>query len=108
MSLDFYLNWTPPEPQPERVFSTNYTHNVTPMWREAGVYEALYKSEGKKAAEIITALERGIADMEARPEVYRVMNPENGWGSYDTALIWLRKVLAACRVHPDTVVGVCS
>ena len=91
---------------PERVFSSNYTHNVTPMWREAGVYEALYESAGKLACEIIPALERGVADMEARPSVYEAMNPENGWGSYDRALPWLRAVLAACRENPGATIRV--
>jgi hypothetical protein len=84
----------------------NITHNVTPMWREAGIYDALYDSDGKRAGDIIETLRRGIADMEDRPEVYRAMNPKNGWGNYDGALNWLREWLAECVKHPNALIGV--
>lgn len=102
MSLDFWLQ----EMQLVNVFDANYTHNVTPMWREAGVYDALYNSEGKKASEIIPILERGLVKMRENPEVYEAMNPENGCGSYESAVPWLQSVLNACREKPDAVIVV--
>lgn len=45
MSLDFYIE----EIRPTAVYWRNITHNVVPMWKRAGVYDALYKSEGQLA-----------------------------------------------------------
>ena len=111
MSLDFYLE-TPRCDACGRLgdtlFTRNITHNVNVMWMEAGCYEALYGRDGsKKAGEIIVVLQRALADMEARPAVYEAMNPENGWGSYDGALDYLRDVLAHCILRPDALIKVC-
>ena len=44
------------------LFSANYTHNVIPMWSKAGVYEALYESDGHVASRYIDVLDRGVAE----------------------------------------------
>lgn len=110
MSLDFYLDdaktCTACGRGGERLYSANITHNVSPMWIRAGVHEALYRSEGRTAAEIIPALEKGVEHMATHPDEYTPMNPENGWGSYASALTWLRHVLAACRAHPHAAIRV--
>jgi len=82
------------------LYSANYTGNVCPMWIEAGVYEALYESDGVGAAAIIPILEDGIADMESNPRTYIAMNPPNGWGDSVGALRFLRRLLAACKDNP--------
>lgn len=83
------------------VFDTNMTHNVTPMWRKAGVYDALYNSERHLAGEFIDVLIAGVADMEANADEYRALNAQNEWGTYGQALPWLREVLAAFERYPD-------
>jgi hypothetical protein len=88
------------------IVSKNYTHNVIPMWEKAGCYEALYKSDGDLASGIIPWLRSAVEAMEANPEEYIALNPENGWGSYDTALPWLKELLAECIAHPDAVIRV--
>jgi hypothetical protein len=109
MSLDFYLAQ---EACPtcgcaeHEVFWRNITHNVHAMWRLAGVSAALYESAGRKAAEIIPELEAGIADMEARPEVYTPLNPANGWGNYAGALNFLRSVRDACLQSPKATIRI--
>lgn len=98
MSLDFYLEkveWTD-------IIERNITHNVTPMWHKAGVYNALYHSHEKQAYTIIPALEKGIEHMTNNSEEYIALNPENGWGSYATALPWLIGILQACKDYPET------
>lgn len=79
----------------------NMTSNVAPMWTEAlGFY--LLDMEGWEGSKCIPHLERGIAKM-ADPETrheYTAMNPENGWGSVETAEQYLKDVLAACREAP--------
>src|SRR3972149_6601903 len=74
-----------------QVYAANYTHNVGPMWVKAGCWEALYECQGKRAWEILEALEHAIEQMRAPPAEYEALNPSNGWGSYATALPWLEK-----------------
>ena len=82
-----------------------YTGNVCPMWTEAGVYEALYESDGVEAASIIPILEDGIADMELRVDAYSALNPPNGWGNYEGALELLHGLLAACKRDPKALIS---
>lgn len=57
---------------------------IGPPWYE--VLDGMPGSEGARyLSDIITALE-------ADPQRYRSMNPENGWGSYDSLLSVLREM----------------
>jgi hypothetical protein len=102
MSLDFYLSAM----RPTSVFSGNATHNLTAMWREAGVYDALYMSEGKTAGEILHVLREGLSRMRRHPEVFEALNPANGWGNYEVAVSFLEDVVKACDTYPDATVGI--
>lgn len=42
--------------------------------------------------------------MEDEPKRFIALNPENGWGSYDTFLLWLRDYLAACIENPKATI----
>ena len=84
----------------------NYTHNVVPMWQEAGCYESLYNSAGDLAQTHIDTLQAAVDDMTRNPQKYINMNPENGWGAYDTALPWLVKVLKLFRQYPGAEIGI--
>ena len=110
MSLDIDLTTIVDTGGPElhrvALFSANYTHNVVPMWSMAECYNALYESDGQTAADILPALEEGIRRMELCPEAFRALDPPNGWGSYDTALPFLRSVRDACWAHPKARVNV--
>lgn len=120
MSLDFSL-FTPPEPakppcptcghagpsfEPGEVYWRNATHNLSPMWRQAGIRDALYESEGQTAGSILPTLRLGLAKMVASPAEYKALNPKNGWGSYEGALDFLRTVIAACEANPDAIIEV--
>jgi hypothetical protein len=111
VSLDIwlYVDVDTGRDEPTRVEITewaNYTHNVTPMWSAAGCYEALYKSAGKPAGEILPALNAAVDDMAANPAKYEALNPKNGWGEYRSALAFLRQFRDACAEHPKALVGV--
>ena len=93
------------KPRSIELYHSNYTGNVCPMWTEAGVYEALYESDGVEAASIIPILEDGIADMETNPVTYVAMNPSNGWGDSVGALRFLRRLLAACKDDPLALIS---
>lgn len=78
MSLDIWLT----EKIETEVVSKNMTHNVNKMWIKAGIYDALYNSEGKQAKEVIQILQDGLNEMLDNSEEYKKLNPPNGWGSY--------------------------
>jgi hypothetical protein len=97
MSLDFGIT----KVKETTVYSGNYTHNVAKMWELAGVYESLYNSNGRRANEILLNLKVGIKKMEKSPEEFKKLNPENGWGDYDSALGFLKEIALACEENPD-------
>ena len=84
----------------------NITHNVTPMWHLAGVYDALYNSDGTHAGDWLGALRVGVRDMQDRPAVYEALNPPNGWGTYEGARRFLERSLAQCERHPKALIEV--
>ena len=104
MSLDFYLiaeiDTGGVEPFIAYLFEANATHNLTPMWSLAGVYDALYMSHGKLAGEIRNTLLDGCRKMIAEKAEFEKLNPSNGWGNYDCALEFLTKTAQACAEHP--------
>jgi hypothetical protein len=109
MSYDVYL--TVDLGGPERVLvgllDWNYTSNVSGMWRKAmPETDGLRGMDGMLAGDALKVLERGIAAMEADPEPYRAMNPENGWGSFAGQLARLRVLADAFRNAPKATVGV--
>lgn len=109
MSLDIYLqgaHCSACSRDGERFYEANITHNVAPMWHKAGLYEVLYRSDGKCAFEIVETLERGYEHMSASPKDYLLLNPANGWGSYDSALVFLRKLIHACRAYPSAIISI--
>ncbi|MDE1822128.1 MAG: hypothetical protein KGI98_14910 [Euryarchaeota archaeon] len=101
MSLDFYLVARVDGRRVE-VFEVNITHNLVPMWKKAGVYDALYESEGKLARDILPLLREARTQMEDHPSEYEELNPENGWGDYEGALEFLCQVIRAAAKFPST------
>lgn len=103
MSVDVYLYFelnTGREIREVEAFTANYTHNVSDMWRKAGCYDAIYRGEGKLAKDILPALEQGYANMSSNMGAYAELNPKNGWGDCESALVWLGEYIEACRNNP--------
>jgi len=93
----------------EEHFDRNITHNLIPMWKKAGVYDALYNSDGKNPEEFIEVLGRGMHDMRTNPEEYKKLNPENGWGDYEGAIDFLEEFNRACLDSPlQSIIRVCK
>lgn len=83
----------------------NYTSNVSRMWTDA-LGHRLADLKGKTAGDCADGLKRAVADMEARPDHYRAMDPPNGWGCYEGALSYLRSLLVACLAHPKAEIHI--
>ena len=86
------------------VFDANITHNLTEMADKAGIYELIWHPDRigiTKAEEIVDPLIEGIHKMETDPIGFKKLNPENGWGSYDDFLPWLRDYLNACGEYSE-------
>lgn len=104
MSLDIYLqgevNLGGSKPYVVSVFEANITHNLVPMWKLAGCYDALYKRDGATAWTIVEPLKAAIHAMNQNPEKFWKLEPANKWGSYGGARNFLSEVLAACEQYP--------
>jgi hypothetical protein len=92
--------------------SRNYTYNVSPMFYEALKGTPIEKDgvrglNGKAAEWCVDLLDLAIQRMEYAPDIYKAMNPENGWGSYDGALELLRDLRRWCVDNPAAKMGVC-
>ena len=86
--------------------SQNITHNLTPLWRALGVYDALYESHGKHASDYLPALRAGLAMFEADFDSFIIYDSPNGWGLARHALPWLREWVERCEKHPDARIWV--
>jgi hypothetical protein len=63
--------------------------------------------EGLTGSEAGDQLIADIKIMESDPDKYRAMNPENGWGSYDTFLEWLVKLGDVSFKYPKAIWSAC-
>ena len=93
----------------ELFYTANITHNLGDMADKAGIYMALWRPEeiGKtKASEIVELLEKGLADLKARPDHFKTFNSPNGWGMYEHFVPFVEKYLEACKEYPDAIIEV--
>jgi len=95
-------------PEPHEFCATdigNYTSNVSGMWTEA-LGHRLGDLKDKTAGDCIDALKQAVDAMEADPAKYRAMNPANGWGDYEGALDYLRRLWVACASYPKATIWI--
>jgi hypothetical protein len=97
----------------ESISSHNYTFNVSTMFYKAfeksgGNWKSFhdYESINKTCKEAIPELVNAITEMENNKEEYERLNPENGWGDYEGALEFLKKILKDCKKFPYGRIGV--
>lgn len=90
------------------IYEANITHNLAPMAREAGVYEVLWRPEKvgiTLAVDLIPPLTTGLAILQSDPDRFRLLNPPNGWGSYEGLVSFVRNYLDACQRYPQALVS---
>lgn len=105
MSLDVYLTAV----RPKEVYSSNITHNLGAMAKEAGIYMHLWRPEEigiTKAEQLIAPLTEGLAKLKADPAHYSTFNAPNKWGLYEHFVPFVEQYLAACVENPDAEVTV--
>jgi hypothetical protein len=109
MSLDVYLKDPTATYTHGELYWANITHNLGDMAEKAGIYEALWRPEeinAHIAEDIAPILEKGLADLKARPEYFEQFNSSNGWGMYEHFVPFVEKYLEACKEYPKSIIGV--
>lgn len=110
MSYDVYLQIHTGKEDHTVVDCGNYTGNVGNMYREAfpanpmGQRPGIHYIHSIKADMASGLLQMAISAMVDSPAIYKAMNPDNGWGSYEGALQFLKDILQACEDHPACTV----
>jgi hypothetical protein len=90
----------PEDEWPDVVEIGNYTSNVWLMWLTALGGMSLREYNHAPCSEAARPLAEAVKHMESDPDTYRAMNPPNGWGDYEGALDYLRRIAEACATHP--------
>lgn len=93
----------------EEVFSTNITHNLGRMAKEADIYKCLWRPQENSyvlAEDIINLVELGLNKLKENPEYYSKFDSDNGWGTYLHFVPWVEKVLDACKEYPEAIIKV--
>lgn len=104
-----YDNGKTLEEKEEELFDANITHNLGKMADKAGIYEACWRPEeigAKQAKDILPLLEKGYADLKARPDYFKQFDSPNGWGLYIHFLPWVENYLNACKEYPEATIWV--
>ena len=87
------------------LWSKNITHNLGTMASHLGIYVILWRpAEEQRAKDMIAPLENAIDLMKKMPDVYKVYEPANKWGTLENFLPWLEDLLEACKIHPEAKV----
>ena len=91
------------------LFSANITHNLAKIADKAGIYECIWRPDEngfELARQIIEPVSIGLSLLKSFPDHFIPLNPENGWGSYDTFVPWVECYLAAASRYPDAKIKV--
>lgn len=101
MSYDIYLRVDAGGPEPVEAYWRNYTSNCSGMWDMASpVTDGLRGLHGMTADDAARHLTEMIRKMCRNPEPYRAMQPDNGWGDFDSQLDMLQEFRDRCERYP--------
>lgn len=76
----------------------NYTSNCAGMFIKAGL--PIRELHGMIAADALPRLNAAISMMVADKPGFEKLNPSNGWGNYEGAVAFLRRIRDACETAP--------
>jgi len=106
MSLDVYLKCNSCGCEH---YSANITHNLNTMAKIVGIYTELWRPETvyiTHARQLIRPLKLAIRAMKGNKDKLLKYNPNNGWGTYEGLLIFMKDYLIACCRYPkDKVIA---
>ena len=110
MSLDLWLasSICPTCQHQERTDLLNYTYNVAPMWYE--IYpnqKQMINVDGLTGKESLPLLEYALQMLNRTPAKFIAMNPENGWGSYETFKVYIKNLIVFAISHPTWIWEAC-
>jgi hypothetical protein len=89
------------------VWDSNITYNLGRMFKLAlGLPDGIRSLDGRHAGTAAALISKAADRMDDNPGLYKPLNPPNGWGDYDTARDWMRKLGDACRTHPNACINV--
>ena len=91
------------------LYHRNITHNLRYMALVAGIYRELWCPEEcgiLHASQMIEPLTRGLAKLQGLPIMFKALNPESGWGTYEGLVEFVADYLQACAKHPEARVKV--
>ena len=91
----------------DEVFEVCITHNLVPMAETAGVYLALwhpYMCDFERAKDIRPMVDSALIALKSYPEKFTPMNPESGWGSYESFASNLTAIKQAIDDYPESII----
>lgn len=88
---------------PERpvVFKDTASAGCVPVWEEAGVYDALYNSDGREARAVSRTIAFGVDRLNQDAKLARLLPPTV---SLAEAIRFLENVLRGCTIHASALV----
>ena len=111
MSLDFELYGTADlggkEPYCFSIYEDNITHNLSTMAEEAGIYKCLWRPDEngyETAGQLVEPLKEGISKLKSDPDFYKMLNPENGWDTYEGLVDFAEEVLEIAEKWPKALI----
>lgn len=81
----------------------NYSLNVEPMYDSALKTRKLESLDGMRGSEVECILRPAVKHLTdpAHQEVYKAMNPMNGWGDLQGAQSFITRIWGECRKRPN-------
>lgn len=102
MGADYYFEADLGGKDRVRIYdSVNFTYNLGAMFRAAypaWEWDMICDLKAKHVAPILITIKRELL---SAPDKYRALNPPNGWGSYETMLEGLDRMIAYCEEAPE-------
>lgn len=101
MSLVFCLVAQDGSGGPAVVFKDSASAACVPVWEAAGVYDALYNSDGQEARAVSRVIAFGVDRLNDDPRLARLLPPTV---SLAEAIRFLENVLRGCTIHASAIV----